>query len=52
MTIKNEVLTIKKIKGETRSLTDIEKVKCRNEMILEIFKTKKRMMSEEATITN
>ncbi|MFX0161827.1 MAG: hypothetical protein ACFE68_00635 [Candidatus Hodarchaeota archaeon] len=52
MTIKSDVLTIKKIKGGTGSLTDIEKVKCRNEMILEIFKTKKRMMSEEAAIVN
>ena len=52
MTIKNDVLSIKKIKGETSSLTDIEKVKCRNEMIIEIFKTKKRMMIEEAAVTN
>ncbi len=48
MALKNGILTIKRDKGSSLGLTEIEKVKRRNEMILEIFKTKKRMMREEA----
>ncbi|MEX2720850.1 MAG: hypothetical protein Q6362_005465 [Candidatus Wukongarchaeota archaeon] len=48
MAVKNNFLTIKKIKGSLPGLTEIDKVKHRNEMILEIFKTKKRIIREEA----
>jgi hypothetical protein len=48
MAVKDNFLTIKKVKGSLSGLTDIDKVKRRNEMILEIFKTKKRIIREEA----